>query len=261
MKIGVCIGTDVSKPSKVKKAGFDYVETSFNSLASLDENGFIQFYNSCAETGIPCEAANCFLPGGLKITGKSVDCDALKSFIEKGFIRSKQIGIETVVFGSSGARGLNDGISVSECYIQILDFLKNTAARLCDKYDINLCIEPLRAEESVVINTVKEACVLAALSLCGHIGVTADIYHMRVSGERYANIADSGSLVKHAHISYPFPLCGNGRVFPDKKYGFDYSGFVSALKNAGCPRLSIEASTHDFDKDIVSSYEVLKEFR
>jgi len=261
MRIGVCAGTDIKNPGLVKKAGFDYMETGFNTVAAMKQDDFDRFVSACADSAIKCEAANCFLPGSLSVTGKDVDYSALGEFIEKGFIRCAELGTETVVFGSGRARDMKDGYTLRECYAQIVYFLKNTVAPLCEKYAVNLAIEPLCRYETAAINTVKEACQIAAATESERIKVLADIYHMRVSGDDYSNILSVGGDLIHAHISYPFALGRHNRVYPNEKYCFDYSDFIGNLKKAGCTRVSIEGGTDDFEKDLLSSYEVMKKFR
>ena len=261
MKIGVCAGTDVRNPGLIKKAGFDYMETGFNSIALMPDGDFFRFYSALAKSGIKCETANCFLPGELNVTGKNVDYDALYKFIEKGFERCKKLGTEIVVFGSGRARDVKDGYSLRECCLQTVHFLKDTVAGLCDEYDIDLAIEPLCRQETQVINTVKEACIIASMTGSERIRVLADIYHMLESGDDYANILDVGNDLIHAHISYPFLTGKYKRVYPNEKYNFDYSEFIDNLKKAGCSRVSIEGSTDDFENDLISSYEVMKKFR
>ena len=261
MRIGICAGTDVRNPELIKKAGFDYMETGFNSVASMSDGDFLSLYSALSESGIKCEAANCFLPGEMSVTGKNVDYDALYKFIEKGFERCKKLGTEIVVFGSGRARDVKDGYSLRECCLQTVHFLKDTVAGLCDKYDIDLAIEPLCRQETGVINTLKEACITASMTDSGRIHVLADIYHMLESGDDYANILAVGSDLIHAHISYPVSTGRHKRVYPNEKYGFDYSEFIDNLKMVGCPRVSIEGSTDDFENDLISSYEVMKKFR
>ena len=261
MRIGICAGTDIRNPDLIKKAGFDYMETGFNSVASMSDGDFLSLYSALAESGIKCEAANCFLPGEMSVTGKNVDYDALYKFIEKGFKRCKKLGAETVVFGSGRARDVKDGYPLRECYLQTVRFLKETVAGFCDKYDIDLAIEPLCRQETQVIHTLKEACIAASMTDSGRIHVLADIYHMLESGDDYTNILAVGSDLIHAHISYPVPTGRHKRVYPNEKYGFDYSEFIDNLKKVGCPRVSIEGSTDDFENDLISSYEVMKKFR
>lgn len=261
MRIGICAGTDIRNPELIKKAGFDYMETGFNSVASMSDGDFLSLYSALAESGIKCEAANCFLHGEMSVTGKNVDYDALYKFIEKGFKRCKKLGAETVVFGSGRARDVKDGYPLRECYLQTVRFLKETVAGFCDKYDIDLAIEPLCRQETQVINTLKEACIAASMTDSGRIHVLADIYHMLESGDDYTNILAVGSDLIHAHISYPVPTGRHKRVYPNEKYGFDYSEFIDNLKKVGCPRVSIEGSTDDFENDLISSYEVMKKFR
>ena len=103
MKFGFCIGGDANEIRLAELAGADYVETAFDMLARDDGAEYDAFAAVLKESAIPCESANCFIPGSLKLTGETVDEDALRRYVGRGMERGAAIGLKTVVFGSGGA--------------------------------------------------------------------------------------------------------------------------------------------------------------
>ena len=78
MKIGVCGGFD--RIAITAACGYDYIETNFKDLAKSSEEDFQKFLTALKDNNLACEAANCFLPGELKVTGENIDYEALKEF-------------------------------------------------------------------------------------------------------------------------------------------------------------------------------------
>jgi len=257
MKFGVCIGTDIERVKTAAACGYDYVETSFAAMTQLSDEDFLAFRDALKDNGISCETANGFLPGTLKVTGDSVDCEALSAFIEKGMQRAKELGIEVVVFGSGAARSLDENTSFRKGFAQITEFLKNIAGPIAAKYGISIAIEPLRMAESNIINRVKEGVMLASASGCDNVGGLGDLFHMVVGGDTAEDIrALRGSLL-HTHISNP-AFEPRTRWYPLDADEYDYKGFIEAVEYAGCPRCSIEAGCDDFAATAPITLKVLR---
>ena len=171
--------------------------------------------------------------------------------------RGSKIGLKTVVFGSGGARELEDGTDYITGFSQIADFIRNIACPIADKYGVTIVLEPLCKQECNIINTVVEGADMAAASGCKNAGSLADIYHMQMEGDVWDNIRRLKDNLIHAHISYPFMYEGKKRVYPRNVDEYDYSGFINALKDAGCERCSIEAAVIDFESDAKAAIKVL----
>ncbi len=259
MRYGCCVGFEKTDYIKLlAESGYDYFETNFQRISKSTDDEFAALKNIIKEYGIKCEAANCFLPGEYKLLSKDLDLSAVTELIENGMRKGFEIGLKTVVFGSGGARGLIDGVTFADGVKKLADFLGNIVSPIAAKYGITVATEPLRREESNMINTLSEGAMLAVMSGKNNIKTNADIYHMKCAGEDADTIKLLGSSICHGHISYPFPKGDMKRVFMKSPDEYDYRSFINALEEVGCERCSIEANTKDFMTDAREAIEVLR---
>lgn len=265
MKYGVCgVGLDDYDGIRLAaKTGFDYIEFNFQAISGADGETIEKAAAVLAECGIKGEAANCFIPNRFNITADELDNEALAEFVEKGMANGKKIGLETVVFGSGGAKRIPEGVDYATGFRRLVAFLRDIAGPLAQKYGITIVVEPLCKPEVNIINTVKEGAMLAAA--CGNPNVAdlADLYHMYVENDSVSNITDVGMLLRHAHISNPLTDgAGNKRTFMKDANEYDYRSFIEALREVGCPRCSIEGRLNgDLPKETEYelAYKVLKQ--
>lgn len=261
MRYGVCRGTDRTDDIiKAAELGFDYIETGFSGLSRDTDEEFEAFRAALEKGNIRCEAANGFLPRDYRVTGKNVDRELLTAYVKKGMERGASVGLKTVVFGSSGARNLDDETDYITGFGQLAAFLREIACPIAKQYGITVVTEPLRQEESNIINTVIDGASLAAASGCDNAGSLADIYHMQTENDSFENIRRLKGCLKHAHISHPCGEDMSDRVYPSDPDEYDYRGFIDALTYAGCTRCSIEAGTKNFEADAAAAIKVLKQF-
>ena len=259
MKIGVCGGID--RIAATADAGFDYIEGNFTSIARWSDEEYFNFNNELKKYSLPCEAANCFLPGEMKIVGECVDYKSLEEYLLKGFSRAKETGIKMVVMGSGGARSVPEGFSFSKAVNQIAFFVSQYAAPIAADNGIDFVFEPLCKPESNIINKIKDGAILASLINMPNVGTLGDLYHMHVEGDTYKDVKELKGVFRHAHISYPLPGTEIRRVYMKSPDEFDYKGFFDALKFVGCERVSIEAATNDFVADVYPAAEVMKMYK
>ena len=260
MRYGMCMGIDSPQNVKTAKdAGFDYMECGFSLLSRADEEMFEKFKAALEESNIKCEAANCFLPGDLPVINHDYRSRKYVDYIEKGMTRGKQIGLEVIVFGSSAARSVPEGTSFAEGFRQLGDFLKCVVSPLAEKYGMTVVIEPLRKNETNMINTVKEGTMLAVLSENDNIACLADLYHM--VDDRNDDIRQLKGSIKHAHFSNPSSTNGLKRGFPKSFDEYDYQAFIDALKYAGCERCSVEAKCIDYSTEAFEAGNHIKQLK
>ncbi len=257
MKFGVCCG--YNNISVAAECGYDYIETNFRNLAETSEEEHEKFLAELKNNNIICEAANCFIPGDLKVTGDNVDYKSLKKYLEIGYKRAAEVGIKVVVFGSGGARNIPDGYSYKDAINDIIRFVKDYAAPMAAEYGIDLVFEPLRKKETNIINTIKEGAMLASAINLPNVGTLGDLFHMHVEGDTYDDVRELKGILRHAHMSYPATT--DKRVFMKETDTFDYKGFFDALKYIGCERVSIEASTDDFEADACEAIKVMNKYK
>lgn len=259
MRYGICIGMDkTAEIEKAAKLGFDYIEVGFTGLGRGEDAEYEAFRACLEKNNIKCEASNGFLPRDYRVTGREIDREKLTAYIEKGMKRGAAVGLKTVVFGSSGARNLDGETDYITGFGQLAGFLREIACPIAAGYGITVVTEPLRQQESNIINTVTESACLAAACGCENSGALADIYHMEVENDSFENIKRLKDCLHHAHISYPYERDGKNRVYPSDVNEYDYKGFIEALEYAGCRRCSVEAGVIDFDRDAAAAIKILK---
>ena len=258
VKLGVCARP--KDAALLAGQGFEYIEVGLSWLAGLSEEDYQTELATAKAAPIGVEAANGMLPGDLKVTGPDVDEAAVRAYLEKAFKRANEIGIKVVVFGSGAARRVPDGFAYGEAWRQIARFLTITE-EYCEKYSIDIAIEPLRRAECNIMNLVTEGTMMSALLNLKHIGTLGDTYHMISCYEPYETLTRAGSLLKHVHIGHSIGP-DQGRVWPYPGDGEDYKPVFAALKAAGYEgRVSIEAGCQDMATDGVKAYAVLSEAR
>lgn len=251
MRIGCC--ADISKAKAVHRAGFDFIECTVLSL--LPEESDDKFREtvlpSFLDSPVTVDAFNILLPRDLPIVGPHVDSKRIGKYLDKAFERIKQVGGQTVVFGSGGARNIPDGFNRKNGEEQIIEFL-NGAAERAEASNITLVIEPLNKKESNVINSIPEAVEFAKKVNSPSIQVLADFYHMEEEQEPLENIVQAGALLKHVHVA------DTGRFAPGTGI-YPYESFVKTLHQAGYNgRVSIECNWKDFDHEMVQAQQFLR---
>lgn len=259
MRFGVCCGIDNEENVKIaSECGFDYIECGFQLFANATEDQLIEWEEREKKYNILCEATNCFLPNALKVTGETVDYDAVREFVAKGMKNSARMGVKTVVFGSSGARSIPVGFSYAKAVWQMGYFLREIAAPEAAAYGITVVTEPLQMAETNMINTVKEGVMLAVLADRENVKGLADLFHMEQCGDTVNDIRLLSGSIHHAHISNPVGRDGKKRIYPADKNEFDYKSFIDALEDGGCERVSVEAACSDFSIEAPKAIEVLR---
>ena len=257
MKIGVCCGTDVEKIKYIKALGYEQVESHCQEIVRADDERI----EAIIATGLPVIAANCFI--ALRVVGEEKDETAIKEYLETLFSKAKRLGLEYLVFGSSAARRIPEGMSLERGRAEIVDFLENLVVPVAEKYDIPVAIEPLRPEECNAINTVDDGVEIAKKVGSPYIKVLADVAHMFVQNEDLTKLADYKGYMIHAHTSNPAPAPDSGRkrIYPTVDDAFSQAEFFAQLKAAGVETCSIEAEVIDFKEDAKKAFEVLKDLR
>ncbi len=257
MKIGVCVGTDIEKMKYIKALGYDYAESHCQEIAKEDR----EHLDAMKATGLPVYAANCFI--GMRVVGEERDDEKISEYLDTLFEKASYLGLEYLVFGSSGARRIPDGMSLEEGREQIIDFLKNFVATRAEKYNLPVAIEPLRPQECNAINTIDDGVEIAKKVNSPYIKVLADVAHMFCQNEDFSKILTYKDWIVHAHTSNPDPApeIDRKRIYPKDGDSFNQADFIEPLKHIGVKYCSIEADVLDFESDAKNAYYVLSAFR
>ena len=257
MKIGVCVGTNIEKMNLIKSIGYDYAESHCQEIASKS----IEHLDAMKATGLPVIAANCFI--GMRVVGEEKDSEKITEYLERLFKNASYLGLKYLVFGSSGARRIPEGMSLEDGRAEIVDFLKNYVVPQAEKYNLPVAIEPLRPQECNAINTIDDGVEIAKKVNSPYIKVLADVAHMFYQNEEMNKLLEYKGWIIHAHTSNPNPAPSLDckRIYPKTGDAFSQANFIEPLKAVGVEHCSIEADVLDFEKDATEAYEVLKNLR
>jgi D-psicose/D-tagatose/L-ribulose 3-epimerase len=242
VQVGYC--TPLRNLEAAKAAGFDYVELSTTEIANLSDADFEQAVTRIRQVGLPVPATNLFLPAALKVTGPAIDRDQQIAHVRKAFDRLAKLGTQIVVFGSGGARQVPDGFAKDEAFQQLVDFGRRIAPEAKAR-GITVAIEPLRHQETNIINSAAEGLRLVEAINDPNFQLMVDFYHLASEQEDPSIIQRASAHIRHLHMANP-----TGRVFPRKWDEYDYAPFFAMLKKIEYDkRISVEASTQDFSTD------------
>jgi len=232
------IATSISNNGILFSAGYSYVEENVREFLVPSENdsAFNDKLSLLKDSKLPVEACNSFLPGNLKCVGPVPAHEEILKFGETAFKRAQIAGVKTIVFGSSGARGIPEGFSKETAKQQFISLCKQLAV-FANKYDVVISLEPLNTKESNFINSVAEGGEIVESVNHENFRLLADIYHMIMENESPSNIIKYGHLLYHTHIAEK-----TGRTAPGVNND-DFTPYFKALKAIKYEgRMSIECS-------------------
>ena len=254
MKFGYCVSMGAQDPAGIgyeripalRKMGFDYVEMPVAQVMNLKEQAFRSGPLAMVERcGLPCLRMNNFFPGSYRLTGPEADHDSALSYAQAAFERAARLGVQVVVFGSSGARNRPCGTPKQNGLDQLASLLARMAP-MAKAHGITIAIEHLNRQESNLIHLFSEGCALARRVNDPHVGALLDTFHMNLSGETYGDILEGGALLRHVHIARTL-----GRSLPCPGDEEDYGLLFQTLKRAGYDGcVSLEAFVRkDFESE------------
>ena len=249
--VGVCL--DASRFAAARAAGFDYVEVGASRVAALGDEEFEQLAVDSARLRIPVAAANGFIPATIRLTGPGIDTAAQEAYVAKTLQRLKRLGVSKVVFGSGAARRVPEGFPKEQAFTQLVNFCRRIAP-IARENGITIAIEPLRRQETNIVNTAKEGLALVKAVDRPEIKLLVDYYHLSEEGESPDVLLDAGAAIVHIHVANP-----KGRVYPLSADESDYARFFRNLCAIGyAGGVSIEGSTEDFDHEAPRAIAMLR---
>jgi D-psicose/D-tagatose/L-ribulose 3-epimerase len=225
VEIGVCGSADDFE--KAEQFGFDYYEPSAAAIAVMSEAAFDDFAKRVAMSRIRCECFNGLIRT-LTVVGPQVDNDAIAAYLNGALDRCRTLGATMVVWGSASSRNVPEGFPRDRAREQMVSFLR-MAAPLAQKRNIVIAIEPLRKQESNIINSGAEAFRLVRDVDHPHVKMIIDYYHLAEEHEDPKILEDARAAIVHLHFANPA-----GRVWPkDPAENPGYAPFFALLKKTG----------------------------
>jgi D-psicose/D-tagatose/L-ribulose 3-epimerase len=251
VQVGYC--APLKSLEDVKAAGFEYVELGTSEIALLSEDDFEKAVEHVKAVGLAVPVTNLFLPATLKVTGPDADRAQQAAYVGKAMARLSRLGTELVFFGSGGARRVPEGFPRTRAFDQLVDFGRRAAAE-ARSHGITVAVEPLRREETNIVNSAAEGLELVNAINDPNFQLMIDFYHLASEHEDPEIVVRAGAHIRHLHVANP-----QGRVFPLRWNEFDYAPFFAKLVAIGYDRrISVEASTRDLPHEAPQAIALLR---
>ena len=260
MLLGTCVGFD--RLESAAKLGYDYLESNLGHIKTLGLRELTETRALLDGCGAKLEAANCFFPGEIHLAGEDADIEIIRDYTRRAFDNAAFIGVKTCVLGSGRSRSVPDGFDREKGLEQLYSALRVIDGEARER-GIRVTIEPLNRLETNVFTTVRESTDICRKLGLKSVFVLADIYHMAMENEDFGALGYAGERLIHIHFSNPTTRDTESgrskRVYPAEGDGYDYTPFVSAVKNAGYDgRISIEAGCTDFEKEAAAGLKMMR---
>jgi D-psicose/D-tagatose/L-ribulose 3-epimerase len=252
VQVGLC--TALKDIDAARAAGFEYLELGTSEIAALSDVDYESALAHVKQVGLPVPVTNLFLPAALKVTGPEVDREEQDRYVRKAFARLAQLGTGIVVFGSGGARRVPDGFPKDDAFRQLIEFGRRIALE-ARKHNITIAVEPLRRQETNIINTAAEGLELVNAVNDPNFQLMIDFYHLASEHEDPGIVLRAREHLRHLHMANP-----QGRVFPLAWDEYDYAPFFANLRAIGYNRrISVEASAKDFPLEAPRAISLLRQ--
>lgn len=251
--IGLCSG--VGQDSLCLANGLAYIEAGVASflIPESSEEDFATNREIAKNSLVPILTANSFFPREIKVVGPEADMERALKYSETAIRRASEIGMDILVLGSSRSRSIPEGFDPAEGRAQFVELLKGIAP-IAEKYGIIIVLEPLRREETNLLNTVREGTAICKEVASPNICVLADFYHMACVGEDAGAIVEAGEYLRHCHIAE-----AASRTCPGVD-GDDFTPYFQALKDIKYTgRISFECKWGDRETELPKAMQVMKE--
>ena len=249
MRYAIC-SSDPVQISDAREAGFDYVEAWAPALTKPGESESA-FDDAAAEIlrgGLPVESVNGFIVQGLVCIGPDADHGKIAAYADEVLRRLAKAGGSVCVFGSGWARNIPEGWPREKAEEQFASLLA-VLGPIASSHGVKIAVEPLRAAECNLVNTVDEAARFAHAVGSPAVGALADSFHWTQNGETADTILAAKDCFFHSHVA-----TAAARKAPGME-PCDFSPFFRALAAIGYDgRMSVEGTMPPEGPDRVSAF-------
>jgi sugar phosphate isomerase/epimerase len=250
VEIGVCAGSE--DLAKAERWGFDYLEPAAAAIAALSVTEFQRVREQVLASRLRCHSFNSLIRT-MQVVGAEANLDAVSMYLDSTLDRCRQLGARVVVWGSASSRNVPAGRSREQTWQEIKRFLER-AGDIAKSHQLVIGIEPLRKQESNIINTGAEALQLVDEVKHPNVKMIIDYYHLRMENEDPNILVRAREHLVHLHFANP-----NGRLWPKSaQEDPEYARFFQLVKQIGYTGgLSIEARG-TFEEDGAASLAFLR---
>ncbi|MGX5819727.1 sugar phosphate isomerase/epimerase family protein [Chitinophaga lutea] len=251
-KIGVA--TSLDNDSLLKANGFDYIEEGARKLfaPTIPDTTYRRYQARLRGMKLKVTSCNLFLPANIRLTGPEANEDSILSYVNTVMKRARETGVRIVVFGSAGARKLQEGQDSATAMRELIDISRKMAA-VAALYGRTIAMENLNKSEDNFINSLSIATSVVKAVNHPNFRLTVDLYHMKREGEQPEDIAAAAPYLVHCHIAEK-----EGRRAPGTS-GEDFRPYFAALKKAGYKgNITIECGWKDMPNECAPALQYLR---
>ncbi len=256
MKFGVC--ASYREIAALQERPFDYLEENVQRflIPEQSQEHFEEIRHEAQSLALPIEACNSMLPADIPLIAtpqQQVDTVRLEHYVKTMLQRAEQVGVRVIVFGSGQARACPPGYDSNDAVRQLGMYLA-TWSEWGHEHGVSIALEPLRYEETNILNTVTEGGTLVKKHIVSGATLLIDTYHMACNGEKATDILPWTSLISHVHVAEKQDRAAPGH------YGEDLRPYFSALHEGNYDlRISIECRWQDFANEVGPAIETVKQ--
>lgn len=262
MKIGFCTnmnprnpdGTGIECVEELAAAGYDYVEVPAAQLLGLEKSALDDATARLKASGLPVLAMNNLFQARVRVTGPDADRVRIDDYIDRLMELGRALGVETMVFGSSGARNVPMGTTREEAWKQILDMLSRLGPR-AEKIGVTVAIEHINHLESNIVDWFSEGVRLARELKHPAVRCLVDFFHLDLGNEALGVVEENFDLICHAHYANILE-----RTIPTPDlHELRGVGFLEFLKRKGYShKISVEGYGGDLSRCIPDSLRFMR---
>lgn len=251
MRFGVCVSSR-HEIDTIARAGYDFCELPARAVLPFEDDvAALDTMLELDAASLRAESFNSLVPRELPLCGPHVDLPALRTYFQRAFRRMSHLGAEVAVLGSSAARNIPQGYPRDVALDELADAIE-LAADEAARAGIELALEHLNTQESNVFTTLAESRAFIEQRRLRHARLLVDLHHLEMEREPFAHVVAAAPLIAHVHVA------DGGRGAPGGG-GYDYAGFVAALKQAGYNRrISAECRWSNLAEQAASSLAFLR---
>ncbi len=259
MKFGTCIDwKNKEKLAAAKAAGAEFVEFSFSSFANATAEQVADLAAYLKEIDLPCLSYNGMLPGTHRVTGPRKDYAKAARFVDEVMEKVSVLDARNVVFGSSGARQLEEGDDYDTSFAEVQEFTRDWLAPVFAKHGFTCAIETL--SECNLVHTMADGMRIVEYAKHPNIKLLCDFYHVWKNGEPMDQYHVYGPVLNHVHVA----SVSLGRAVP--RYGdgdeAKYVEMFEILKREGYDGpISLEGGykTDNYGAEVKEALDYLRE--
>lgn len=229
-------------------SGFKKVHINMSYIMNMQEEQFLLQKDLLLRHGIKCVTCSGILPENVLVTEVGFNLYMWMEYLQKAIIRVSQLGCKRLIWNDPYARVFPIEGDTNEIKEQIYQFLY-MLCNLCEKYRIELLIEPFSTKKTNFLNSIEEIIKLQTSIGKENIFVSLSLEELKDLDITENNIEEYSFIVKHLFIK---------NLFSDKKVDFKQYSLHSSFINKLSSLLEITFPINTAREELLSFQKLIK---